>query len=46
MVFTTFWSSFCEENPKRSFCLLTWNLLVIVKLYPVALFRELVQAFR
>ncbi len=43
--FTIFWLSFCEGNPKKSFCLLHRNHLITVKtnskILPVTLFREL-----
>jgi hypothetical protein len=43
--FHNFQLSFCEGNPKWSFCLLLWNHLLIVKFLPVTLFRELFLAF-
>ncbi len=43
--FHNFQLSFCEGNPKWSFCLLLWNHLLIVKFLPVTFFRELVPAF-
>ncbi len=37
--------SFCEKKSKKSFCLHLWNHLLIVKILPVTLFRELVPAY-
>ncbi len=43
--FHNFWPSFCEEDPKYSFCFLLWNYLLIVKILPETIFRKLVPAF-
>jgi hypothetical protein len=40
--FSQILAAFCGENSKYSFCLLTWNHPLFLKILPVKLFRKLV----